>query len=299
MPRKTKALLKARTKGERSDYCAYFLAGLGDSGMPHLLGFEPVRAGNHHANCARGLRGGDCVIADFPSLALGRSSLPSLNVHIEQIDTIGGVPIYRDDKGAICFRAGCTVNADGSPHAYAPGNLHALDYLANAGEEGNWWGIATDRLGEPYLQSAWHPAPGFYVSTTALYNPDYPIDHPNRYVDSERYGFAVLPGGTDFAKLGDVGLALNQSTGDNMFFACADIGPRDSIGEGSILLSRCLGLNPNPKTGGTKARIINYVILPESDPSYKPWESKCQTAIRLVGNWGGLSRLKELSKMME
>jgi hypothetical protein len=217
---------------------------------------------------------------------------------IEQFSQIGGVPIYRDDKGAVCFRAGCTVNADGSPRAYAPGDLHALDYLANAGEQGNWWGIATDDIGEPFIQAAWHPAPGFYVSTTALVNPDYPLDHPNRYIDSERYGFTVIPGGTGFAKLGDVGLAYNQVTDDNMYFAVADIGPRNHIGECSIMLTRCLGLNPDPKKGGTNERIISYVILPGSDPGYKPWELKCQTAIRLVGNWGGLDRLKQLSNLM-
>jgi hypothetical protein len=219
-------------------------------------------------------------------------------VKIEQFTTVGGVPVYRDDKNAVCYRAGCTVNADGSPYAYAPGNLLGLDYLANAGEPGNWWGIATDDKGEPFIQAAWHPAPGYYVSTTALVNSDYSEDHPHRYVDSERYGFTVIPGGATWAKLGDVGLAYNQVTDDNMYFCVADVGPRNHIGECSILLTRCLGLNPDPKKGGTNERIISYVILPGSDPGHKPWELKCQTAIRLVGNWGGLDRLKQLSNLM-
>src|SRR4029077_1307917 len=214
---------------------------------------------------------------------------------------VGGVPIYKDSSGAILYKAGCTVNADGSPHAYAPDNssLKALDYLANAGDTGNWWGIATDASGTPYIQSAWHPAPGFYVSTTALCNPKYPADHPYRYVDSERYAFSVLPGGQSWAKLGDVGLAYNQKTGDNFFFAVADIGPTNHIGEGSVLLARCLGLDPNPKKGGTDDRIISYVTLPNSDPGYTDWETKCKTAMKLVGEWGGLSRLIEASKQMK
>jgi hypothetical protein len=219
---------------------------------------------------------------------------------LTQFDEIGGVPIYHDDFGAVCFKSGCTINADGSPHAYAPDNsgLTALDFLANAGSPGNWWGIACDGSGHPYRQSPWHVAPGFYVSTTALCNPKYPDDHPSRYVDSERYCFSVLPGGKSFAKLGDVGLALNTKTGDNMYFALGDVGPKGQIGEGSMLLGRCLGLNPSPKTGGTSTRIISYVILPESDPGYADWEAKCQRAIDLVDNWGGLNRLQELSKLM-
>lgn len=222
-------------------------------------------------------------------------------MNLTQFDEIGGVPIYHDEKGAVCFRAGCTINADGSPHAYAPeaSGLSALDWLANAGSPGNWWGIATDRLGEPVQQAAWHPAPGFYVSTTALVNPKYAEHHPARYVDSERYAFAVLPGGKSFAKLGDVGLALNNKTGDNMYFALGDVGPKNQIGEGSMLLGRCLGLNPSPKTGGTSNRIISYVILPDSDPGYRDWEAKCNQAITLVGAWGGLARLSELAPMMK
>lgn len=219
---------------------------------------------------------------------------------LSKFDSIGGVPLYHDDLGAVCFKSGCTINADGSPHAYAPdaSGLTALDWLANAGSPGNWWGISCDSYGTPYVQKPWHPAPGYYVSTTALCNPYYPENHPSRYVDSERYCFAVIPGGKSFAKLGDVGLAYNQETGDNMYLALADVGPKEQIGEGSMLLGRCLGLNPSPKTGGTSKRIISYVILPNSDPGYTDWETKCQTAIELVDKWGGLARLKEISKQL-
>lgn len=221
-------------------------------------------------------------------------------MNLSLIDTIGGVSIYRDDLGAIVFRSGFTINADGSPHAYAPDSsgLTALDYLANAGGPGNWWGIATDNSGSPIRQAAYHPAPGFYVSTTALVNPDYDDGHPGRYCDSERYCFAVLPGNKSFAKLGDVGLAWNQQSGDNMYFALGDVGPANQIGEGSMLLGRCLGLNPSPKTGGTSKPIINWVILPNSDPGYTEWETKCQTAISLVSKWGGISRLQDLAKQL-
>jgi hypothetical protein len=217
------------------------------------------------------------------------------------ITEVGGIPVYKDSSGAILYKAGCAVNADGSPHAYAPenSNLKALDYLANAGDTGNWWGIATDSFGNPYVQSAWHPAPGYYVSTTALCDPAYPEQHPLRYIDSERYGFSVIPGGQTWAKLGDVGLAYNEETGDNFYFAVGDVGPTNSLGEGSILLARCLGLNPDPKKGGTSKRIISYVTLPNSDPQFSPWEVKCKMAMRLIGEWGGLARLIDASRVMK
>lgn len=221
-------------------------------------------------------------------------------MNLTKFDTIGGVPLYHDDKGAVCFKSGCTINADGSPHAYAPDNsgLTALDYLANAGSPGNWWGIACDDAGNPYTQAPYHVAPGYFVSTTALINSKYPAYHPSRYVDSERYAFGVLPGGENFAKLGDVGLALNIESGDNMYFALADVGPKGQIGEASFLLAKCLGLNYSAKTGGTSKKIISWVILPNSDPGYSDWETKCQAAMKLVDQWGGLARLKEISKQM-
>ena len=217
---------------------------------------------------------------------------------LTELTTVGGHTVYRDETGAILYKTGCTVNADGSPHAYAPDDsgLTALDYLANAGSQSNWWGIATDEKGVPHIQAPWHVAPGFYISTTALVNPKYPEDHPSCYVDSERYAFSVIPGGYTWAKLGDVGLAYNQETGDNMPFVLADVGPHDHLGEGSILLSRCLGLNPCPKSGGTSKKIISWVTLPNSDPGYGDWEEKCHTALALVNKWGGLARLREFSR---
>ena len=36
-----------------------------------------------------------------------------------------------------------TADADGSPRAYCPGNK-GLDFTANAGKEGHWYGVVTD-----------------------------------------------------------------------------------------------------------------------------------------------------------
>ena len=137
---------------------------------------------------------------------------------LTKFDSIGGISVYRDELGAVLYKSGCTVNADGAVHAYAPDNsgLTALDYLANAGSPGNWWGIACDDAGKPYIQAPYHDAPGFYVSTTALCNPKYTAFHPRRFVDSERYCFSVIPGGENWFALGSVGLAWNEQTGDKI-----------------------------------------------------------------------------------
>ena len=221
-------------------------------------------------------------------------------MNLTKIDSVGGITVYRDNTGAVIYKAGCSVNADGAPHAYCPSDsgMTSLDYLGNAGSPGNWWGIATDPTGTPYVQKPWHAAPGFYVSTTALINPQYEEGHPSRYVDSERYCFSVIPGGQDWFKLGDVGLVYNQETGDNMVHAVADVGPQNHLGEGSILLARCLGLNHSPKSGGTSKKIITWMTLPNSDPGYSPWEEKCQLALEAVQVWGGLARLKEISRLI-
>src|SRR5258708_2675267 len=100
--------------------------------------------------------------------------------------TIGSHSVYTVDIAKVVL-AGLAVDADGSPHAYAPSGsgLQGLDYLANAGHSGNWWGIATDSHGMPYIQGPNTPAPGYYVSTTALEDGSKAVNDPARYVNSE------------------------------------------------------------------------------------------------------------------
>lgn len=208
------------------------------------------------------------------------------------VKTVGSVRVYAD-SGALVYKTGATVNGDGSPHCYHPDDDQALDYLANAGEPGNWWGIYAPN-GQPVVQSIYHPAPGYYVSTTALTNAAYPEDHPDHYIDSERYPFCVVPGNFGNGwKLGDVGFVLNEKTQDNMYCATADIGPANHIGEVSMLLAKCLGLKPDPKSGGCESGIV-YVVFPGSDPGYKSWMLKCEIAVETFQIWGGTTKLASL-----
>ena len=100
-----------------------------------------------------------------------------------------------DELAISCFTKGVAIDADGHPFAYHPDNS-GLDDLKHAGYHGNWWGIATDDAsasGEPIIQKADDPAPGYFVSTTSLINPHYNFDNPRRYVDAAAFPYFVLP----------------------------------------------------------------------------------------------------------
>lgn len=178
----------------------------------------------------------------------------------KEIGFMDGSPIIQKGN-VVSFRAGMNINADGSPHAYHPdGSPPGLDYLSNAGHPGNWWGIATNVGGYPYIQGSLQSAPGFYVSTTALQNPAYDASDPRRYVDSEKVPFIVLPSNFPVkVKLGaKCSVTFNGKKVDAIY---ADIGPRFQLGEGSIALAKELGINPDPKRGGTEDKMLYEVYL--------------------------------------
>src|SRR3954453_23136110 len=92
---------------------------------------------------------------------------------VEVVARVGAIRIRRREREqTLYFVAGMAIDADGSPRAYHPrGSPPGLDFLANAGSSGNFFGIVTDRHGQPIVQSARDPAPGFFVSPTSLQNP--------------------------------------------------------------------------------------------------------------------------------
>jgi hypothetical protein len=181
--------------------------------------------------------------------------------------TLNLASIIPVEGSAKAILSNLTVNADGAPRAYAPARsgLPALDYLANAGKADNWWGIACNSKGVPLIQGPDDPAPGYYVSTTALFDPSYPKSDPRRYLDSEKIPFAVIPSTPKFGvELGDLGFAVNLANGNSSSFIVADIGPKGKFGEGSILLAKNLKVNHDPKKGGTSEKIILYFFFLES-----------------------------------
>jgi hypothetical protein len=183
----------------------------------------------------------------------------------EFLATIQGQDIHQQEDGSFSWMSGLTVDADGSPHAYAPGGL-GLDYLANAGSPGNWFGILTDAEGEPYVQQSQDPAPGYYISTTSLQNRHFAMTDPRRYLNSELVPFAVIPG--ILAKrcrgiaLGCKVEILDTRTNVLVLAVCGDVGPSNHLGEASIAVAKRLGINPSPKTGGCDERVFRFTFHP-------------------------------------
>jgi len=204
-----------------------------------------------------------------------------------------------DEKpGVLFWSCPLAVDADGHPEAYHPGGSPpGLDYLGNAGSPGNWWGIACDAKGKPYIQGGDHPAPGFYVSTTALQDNTIQSHNPARYVDSGRIPFIVLPSSPKFSDkqtLGDLAMCFNTQTGNLSWAIYADIGPANAIGEGSMELCTSLGLSNSPKSGGTSKEIIAMIFWPGSKIGWpRPTPELSKKAHELFTDWGGIDSCQE------
>jgi hypothetical protein len=155
------------------------------------------------------------------------------------------------------------IDADGAPNAYGPSSKPGLDYLANAGGPGNWYGILVNAKGEPLVQGPNDPCPGMYISPTSLVDKGYAAHDPRRYVDSTSIPYLacakdLLQGGV---KLGDVGFAYNRATGLWAAGVVADAGPRGKYGEGSIAMAKAIGIkNISPKNGGAGSGIVVVIF---------------------------------------
>ncbi len=200
---------------------------------------------------------------------------------------------------AVLFRAGMYVDADGAPNAYGPHN-RGLDYIANAKNGGKLSSVALRADGTPVIQRHGH-FKGFYVSTTSLRSAAGSPIAPATYVDARKIPYFVLPPefmGQFGIALGDLAMVTNLKTGKSSFAIFADVGPHGKIGEGSIALAHALGLNDNPRHGGTVNPSIAYLVFPKSGLG----QGKLRTArdinhsgLKVFRQWGGAMRLKTCS----
>lgn len=179
---------------------------------------------------------------------------------------IKGAPVYHNPDGSVSFRADMQVDSDGSPRSYGPKGTQPLDYLANAGHPGNWWGIATDKNGNPYIQGPNDPCPGYYISTTSYLVPHYAKNDPRRYLDSEKVRFIVIPGQlvrmVAPVVMGCRATVQDIKTGKIIEAMVGDTGPRNALGEASIAVCKDFGVDANPKHGGTSDVRFNYTFYP-------------------------------------
>ena len=160
----------------------------------------------------------------------------------------GGVPVY-------------------APEGFIPA---PLDFLANAGGPGNWFGVVTDtgkKDGMPVKQNASDPAPGAFVSATSYRWPTRsPID-PLAYVDAASVPYIVLPGHWRKEAIGVIlgckAVVEDTKTRKKLFAAgVLDFGPGAKLGEASIACAKFFGIASSPKNGGTGEKRFIYTFFP-------------------------------------
>lgn len=191
-------------------------------------------------------------------------------------------------RGAYVGTSGLSIDGDGSPHCYAPtgSGLVGLDHLANAGHVGNWYGLACDHIGFPYIQPS-----GYYVSTTALVDRSKHASDPARYVNSETVPYVSVPSNLRNMRMGDVALAVYKD------IVCpaivADVGPANKYWEGSMALATALGIPNSPRDGGT-AWGVTMLLWPKSAGGWpRSAESIAKQASDLFSTWGGLDCVRQ------
>lgn len=183
------------------------------------------------------------------------------------------LPPINDDGSYTSEKAGMAIDADGangqsSAPVYAPVGYQPepLDYLANAGGPGNWYGVVTNSNGVPVKQGDKDPMPGAYVSATSYKDPKLPRFDPRAYVDANAVVYIVLPSHWRMQAKGVVlgcrAEVLDTKTGKKVQAAVLDFGPKAKIGEASIACAREFGVDPSPKHGGTETKRFIYTFFP-------------------------------------
>lgn len=174
--------------------------------------------------------------------------------------------------------AGMAIDADGANGqtggvpVYAPPGFKPapLDFLANAGGPGNWFGVVTDNNqsdGKPIKQKAGDPAPGAFVSATSYRWPERARTDPLAYVDAASVPYIVLP--APWRRLA-VGVVLGckatvEDTETGKILEAAgvfDFGPRAKLGEASMACAEFFGIPSSPKDGGTGKKRFIYTFFP-------------------------------------
>lgn len=232
-------------------------------------------------------------------VALASRADPASSCQKTRLFRSHGVVVWTSphDSHAIFYKSGFAVDADGAFEAYHPNSQFGLDALAHAGHRGNWWALVTSngrKTGRPVEQGASDPAPGYYVSMTALFDPDNPnVRDPHRYVDAAKIPYIVLhPWAFKLARLGDFATVLNLRNGRIASALVADkssLHPR--VGEGSIALAEALAINSDPRSGGQAGDVV-YLIYSGSGNGRPRDLDEIETNVGLLLEaWGGINKL--------
>jgi hypothetical protein len=188
------------------------------------------------------------------------------------------LPSQNADGSYTTSPAGMAIDADGANGqtggvpVYAPKGFTPapLDFLANAGGPGNWFGVVTDTNepgGTPVKQDASGPAPGAFVSATSYRWPQLPRIDPLAYVDAASVPYIVLPSHWRKKAVGVVlgckATVEDTKTGKILKAAgVLDFGPRAKLGEASMACAEFFGIPSSPKDGGTSEKRFIYTFFP-------------------------------------
>jgi hypothetical protein len=205
-----------------------------------------------------------------------------------------GILIWSSTSAAgLLYKSGLAIDADGAYRAYHPNDRLGLDSLAHAGHPGNWWALVTDnekRSGRPVVQLESDPAPGYYVSTTALYDAENAnVRDPHRYVDAVTIPYVVIhPKLLNLVHLGDFATVLNLQNDKMSGAIVADVSARNlPVGEGSIALAEAIGIESSPRRGGVDGGVV-YLIYPNSgDRRPRTLQETIGMSRELFESWGG------------
>jgi len=180
-----------------------------------------------------------------------------------------------------------------------------------------WYGLATKdkKLRVPYVQQS-GPTKGFYVSTTALQDPENFPDAGDvrRYLDARTVPFIVVPKGSPFIRKGEAGLrdlvvSYNPRNHKVSYGVVGDLGPADMLGEVSIAYANALreGAGPMPVDRMTHETVGGLAISQpvvtvvfrgvRLEPPYTP-EAVVSAARTQFDQWGGKQRINACAKSL-
>jgi hypothetical protein len=226
----------------------------------------------------------------------------------------GPVPIRRaTGERTFFFDTQMHIDIDGAPEAYHPpimgsptGAPPALDHLRNAGrpgppgQPGLWWGLAVQPNGFPCVQQVGDPAPGFYVSMTALADRRFRDCDPRRYVDATQIPYVSLPGevlNAGRARVGDFAAVHNRLSGRTAFAIVADVGPGGRIGEGSMALAQLVHVpvsQGRPMRGGQDHSVTYIIFAGSGNGRPRSLADINRQGAVLFQQWGAIDRIRDL-----
>lgn len=151
----------------------------------------------------------------------------------------------------------------GGVACYGP-NDTGLDYTANAGSPGNWFGVATDSNGNPYIQQPTDPDPGAYISTTSYQWSQFAVNDVRRYLDAAAIPFIVVNGivrrKCAGICVGSQAWLMRISTQQIIPCIVGDSGPNVDEGESSIYCGKLFNVGNNPRGNGPEDDEMDWLF---------------------------------------